>query len=359
MMKIVCVMMVGLMGMGVHAEEGGVILDTSDFGLLCNVTRAATGVWNSVIDLYDQIDPENIDMMHKTINEIFFGSQLGEGGSSFPYLPLNFEKYKPKRREVCGSNSVPNGFPPTSDSLASTIFCLCMGTFKTGKALCELTIEGSGVWLDDGEKPVVVDFHAVWGDHQTGGVMYKCGNTSEYNKLEDAKKDLTQKREILETTLKNKTRGLIDDKHPTCEGKSPCAIITPNPTWPGKFKSLEEISKTILSLVQEKKEALEKEAKKTEADRARQDTSTSVPKEAPQPIAPPTPEPEKSPEPVKTPKQETRKAPEETLIPQPMNKPEDTPQKQEEDIHPQSEDETSGFLLTSPKWPLLAASLLC
>ncbi|CCD15092.1 unnamed protein product, partial [Trypanosoma congolense IL3000] len=216
------ILMVTIMVIGVQSKEEEVILNSSDFDLLCNVTKVVVGLWN-VASTHDDLF-DKISILTQKMDDIYFGSKLGEVSSGFPHLPANFERSKPKRSEVCRSSSVPNGVPLASDSLASTIFCLCMGTTGAGGELCELTIDGSGVWPDNEEETVVVDFHPVWGASDKKGVIGKCDSSDLGDNLTKAKEDLTEKLDTLQTALQKKN-GSSGNNNPTCEKLIGCAKV--------------------------------------------------------------------------------------------------------------------------------------
>ncbi|CCD13719.1 Variant surface glycoprotein [Trypanosoma congolense IL3000] len=358
MMRGVKVMMVvvGLMGIGVLAEEGGAILDASHFGLLCNITKALTGVWETVGPLGDFSEREK--ELTERIDEVFFGEK--EKADGMWSLPDKFTNGKQNRSLVCGSRNFPNGMPTASKSLASTILCLCTGITGVDEDLCGYTNFDKLKWSDSESEDIKKIFEKVWGDGFDGMFINNCVKTDTYTNFQEAQQNLTALLKTLEETLKHKT-GTLAKSNTTCNGSTPCATIRGTPTWLEKLEKIEEVSKTILSLVQAEKDKVAKEHKEAVEEIERQAAPTTASEEAHQTTLAPVTEPVGAPAHVETHKQEPRRAPEEKSTQQQQRVPEqktvETLPRQTDDSLPPPENETSGLIITSPKWLLSAAFL--
>ncbi|CCD11884.1 Variant surface glycoprotein [Trypanosoma congolense IL3000] len=349
------ILMVTVMAIGVQSNEEEVILNSSDFGLLCNVTKVVMGLWN-VADAHDHLF-DKISNLTRKMDEIYFGSKTGEVSGRFPILPADFDGQQPKRSEVCRSSSVPNGVPSASDSLASTIFCLCMGTTGDGGELCELTIDGSGVWPENEEETVVVDFHTVWDDSDKKGVIGKCDSSDLGDNLTKAKEDLAEKLGALQTALDKKI-GSFNSNKPTCEKLSACAKVPTNPTWLKKLKEFKDLAESLelpLKTAQVAKAEVP-EAVLANGDVITHESHTENAATSAQ-AASAAPFHTSSQNYAETSKQEPKKASEEKAVLEPEN-PEKASTRSAADPPSTTENETSGSIINIPKWTSLVTLLI-
>ncbi|CCD15182.1 Variant surface glycoprotein [Trypanosoma congolense IL3000] len=355
-MKVMSVMvMLEVMGMEMHAgEEEEIALNERDFELICNISRSMTGIWETVANPNNKhvdVSHEDESKLGQTIAEILFGSNfIGYAGWIYP-LPPGFPGSNPKRRATCVSKKSSTGMPSASDSLATTVLCMCVGNGEDGKGLCGLTGEKNKKWPEgSGVSSKVLD--EVWGNEPDEGVMGKCGNFKEYVDIGKERENLNSSLKLLVRTLENKS-GILGLSESKCGETNPCAKVTKNPKWLNKLEEFNELTEKI----KEKHKAIPSEPKIQEATLSSSSSDSTPSSTAPEftPRTKQDPQPIMSQATVEKPKRDSRKTHEEKPIPEPVKKTKDILQKEEEANTPPPENETSGFPITIPKWPLLAA----
>ncbi|CCD12292.1 Variant surface glycoprotein [Trypanosoma congolense IL3000] len=344
-------LMVGFMVTGVKPDDE-VVLNTSHFYLLCNLTKATTELWNTVAETEYFSDQEKAKLS-KIIHEIFFGPNRPGLGSGMWELPDKFAQEIPKRNEFCISNSDSSLMPSPEESLASTFICLCTGIEGNGKNLCGLEVNGKDEWPDgDPVHDANTVFKNVWGDYQNGGVIKLCGDTSSFGE-EQAIQNLKANITNIEKTLKVSSQ----DKKCILKDGEPCTKVKKSTTWLKLLTSIKLPPKLAQETIAEI--SVVKHTSELEPDSSHATGAESAPSPGPGPQTEPEPLSPKTP--VVIHKQEARKAHPQQPEPEP-EKAKNAPQKQTEkteDPLPAPElNETSGSYLTSPKWPLWAALLI-
>ncbi|CCD14655.1 Variant surface glycoprotein [Trypanosoma congolense IL3000] len=351
MLKSIKVMvMVGLVVIGIHADVH-VILNSSHFDLLCNVTRATTGLYLAFVEYDELIDLGKMNELGEKINKIFFGSKWSGRGGGIWKLPETFAEKNPKRSEICESTSKYEDVPLPNDSMATTFFCLCTPTSVGKNDLCELKVESKDIWSDTA-KDVKKVFAELWGDGFDANVMNKCGSSNTGGDFEVEKNHLTENLNKLKSIFKKSD--ILGISRITCDESHACARITKNPTWMQKLEEIERLNLTQIRLDAIKQEL---ESKQKIVDESTSSASEYISASQPSPIAESAAEGFHIPE--ETPKPKTRRAPEEEKKTEqervsakiPQNKIEKT----EDPIPTPEQNEASGSFIIRQKWLLLAA----
>ncbi|CCD13229.1 Variant surface glycoprotein [Trypanosoma congolense IL3000] len=340
--------MVVMVVMGIHAVGEEIVLNTSHFGALCNITKAATKLWSAANGQAHFFD--KMEKITQIIDGIFFGLNCEASSGGIWNFPQNFIGTNPKRSAICGSKDTSAHMPSASDSLASTILCLCTPTTEDKKELCGYPVDGHGKWSDSESEDVEELFKKVWGDWEDGMFVKNCIHYDTYGDFEGARKNLTAEVESLKITLEDEKGVILGQKRTTCGVSDVCANVNRNPAWLEKLEILIENTKITIPLMVIQEAPREKMPKS-------ESTDTLLPIHEPTNInthtSPTAREDHKKQESPKYPENqpEAKAQPE----PDPARKATEIPRKREEDINPVSEaNETSGCLLTSKKWLFLS-----
>ncbi|CCD15361.1 Variant surface glycoprotein [Trypanosoma congolense IL3000] len=355
-MRYVEMMMVGVMVIGADAKVMDAILDTSDFDLLCNVTKATVGLWNSVGQLSEFVDPDDEKEFSKTINKIFFGGKGSESHMSIWPLPDQFKKTTANRTKVCGYNSDSEETPSASDSLASLLLCLCTPRNEAEKHICGFNVAIKGIWPEDGKSTAVKGvFEEVWDGN---GIEEQCKSHGS-DDMEKEKQNVVGNITILEAALESKTE-LLRQESIKDKGKKPSAHVMKIPTWLKLLKGIQLPRKIDPEPQPEPPSSIS--AKDTEHESTavtEMPPSSSAPETIPRsaPISPQVRE--------ENPEQETKRIPPPHINPQPEPKPKkkntevpEKPAENTEDPLPVPENETSSSFIVNRRWSLSAALLI-
>ncbi|CCD14875.1 Variant surface glycoprotein [Trypanosoma congolense IL3000] len=349
------------MVIGIWADEvEEIVLDDNDFELLCNVSKSMTGLLYTVAEV-PQVSNEISEIereLSDKIDEIFFGLEQSGVYSGYSFLPKKFKNTHPNRKEVCGSNKKSKEMPSASESLASAIFCLCMGTTGRDEDLCKTPAQSRRSW-PYGTKIRMVqnEFETVWDNV----VINQCighGGASLEKEKQNLADNVTKIKEKLEMTEKLAT------KKTSCDESNACAKVTKNPTWLENLREIENITNRTLVLLEEQKKRLESIRPKPETPLPSDSVSEVTSETEPDPLNAQV----KAPVPEENRRQEQRKAPEakQKLEPKVEQQTEKTPmevyqtkaKKEEDSIQAPETNKTSGPFMTSPMIFHLATLLI-
>ncbi|CCD16828.1 Variant surface glycoprotein [Trypanosoma congolense IL3000] len=364
MMKIVTVILMEVfMAILIHADEMKMVLNTSDFALLCNVTKATNGLLQAVAEA----SPESEDIYKKEleisnkINEIsfFFGKRSNGRYTGLWPLVTRFAEEKPDRKRVCRSKSGSEGISSAPDSLASVILCLCMGTTGDKRDLCNLKVQNSVSWPTGTSQDIKKVFDEVWGEYSTEGVLKKCGNHG-------GKRLKTRKAKSCEQhhkTRKNTKRKSITEPPKHSLRREQCVRHSHRRSiLAKKNKEIEDIAESILTLIHleaEKKIQTNRLIPVTAPESTNTPNSDSASLTEPTPLFQTTPTSETISSPVSkdTRKQEAREAPTEKQKSEKVYT--EIPKKEEENPDAVLEpNEISSSYITNQMWLFLAVLLI-